>query len=244
MKTAIEIIHDQLLEIGLKAVQIEKNIALLEEELDELNIATRVLTRFRERLQAESENHKTVCVGVNEVVPESSPEIPCGGCGATSSDQRCIGCLHDFNPKPTAIQKDIKEIIDHRPKSNAELITEFVTQNPGLFAYRIAVCLGVGKKTKGAISCAVSTMISKGLLYRDENLRIFASKPPEPVKLTTPPESKYLDRIVTFLSVAGPATIEVIADGTKIPSDDVVIAIETSPHVTFLREKDRYSVQG
>lgn len=28
--------------------------------------------------------------------------IPCGGCGATRNDQRCMGCLHDFGDEASA----------------------------------------------------------------------------------------------------------------------------------------------
>jgi endonuclease YncB( thermonuclease family) len=31
-----------------------------------------------------------------------SETIPCGGCGATKSAERCIGCLHDFGDEASA----------------------------------------------------------------------------------------------------------------------------------------------
>lgn len=33
--------------------------------------------------------------------------VPCGGCGATTSAQRCIGCLHDFGTPESAWVRDL-----------------------------------------------------------------------------------------------------------------------------------------
>ena len=39
-----------------------------------------------------------------EVAAGDKPQ-PCGGCGAQSPAERCIGCLHDFKPSPAKAYK-------------------------------------------------------------------------------------------------------------------------------------------
>lgn len=34
--------------------------------------------------------------------------VPCGGCGATTDAERCIGCMHDFGTVASAWVRDIK----------------------------------------------------------------------------------------------------------------------------------------
>lgn len=39
--------------------------------------------------------------GASSPAPEPQT-VPCGGCGATSSSERCVGCLHDFGDAASA----------------------------------------------------------------------------------------------------------------------------------------------
>ena len=38
---------------------------------------------------------------MNDVVERVKP-IPCGGCGAVSDRERCMGCMHDFGTPDSA----------------------------------------------------------------------------------------------------------------------------------------------
>lgn len=37
--------------------------------------------------------------------------IPCGGCGATADEDRCIGCLHDFGTPESAWVNELAALI-------------------------------------------------------------------------------------------------------------------------------------
>ena len=211
MKTALEIIDEEIGQLEVVAAEIQAGIDLQLKEHAEITKGISLLQGLRERFLAEGngQTDKQSCATTKEVVPSLT-------------------------------------VISERPKSNVELITEFVATCPGSRAADISTRIAWvanGQKTKGAISCAISTMISKGQLYRDDEQRIYASKAACPVKLTTPPESSYLDRIVTFLSVSGPSTIEGISEGTGIGCRTVNEVIETA-HITFVKNNDRYSIEA
>jgi hypothetical protein len=40
-----------------------------------------------------------------EPAQQDTKETPCGGCGATTEKQRCIGCLHQFAPQSPSVQQ-------------------------------------------------------------------------------------------------------------------------------------------
>jgi hypothetical protein len=51
----------------------------------------------------------------------TATHIPCGGCGATDSSQRCIGCLHQFLPEQAQVVVSSLPLIE-QVRKQAELL--------------------------------------------------------------------------------------------------------------------------
>lgn len=60
------------------------------------------------RCAAALDDQATTWAGKETGAPEPRQE-PCGGCGATREDQRCIGCMHPFQPDP--VPKAVRELL-------------------------------------------------------------------------------------------------------------------------------------
>lgn len=60
------------------------------------------------RCAAALDDQATTWAGKETGAPGPRQE-PCGGCGATREDQRCIGCMHPFQPDP--VPKAVRELL-------------------------------------------------------------------------------------------------------------------------------------